>query len=132
MLQLELGTRANREIDCRQHSLLIVRMNILLQPVNIGPIRAGNKLTSFELAHLLPVSTHPIDCVGTSSNKCSIQRFAFAQLTRDSSALDAFPTSCSYESNEFKLVCGPIAWHTHVDCHPSDKLSSFVKRHTDT
>src|ERR1044072_8499634 len=108
MLELELGTSVNRKIDCRQYPLLIIRMDILLQPFTTWLIRVGNKLTSFELAHLLPVRTHAINHVGTGHNESSIKRFTFAQLTSDPSALDTFPTACSHEANEFNFVDGPL------------------------
>src|ERR1044071_1873541 len=126
MLEFKLGASVNREVNCQQHSLLIVRVDILLQPFTAGLICIGNKLTPFELAHLLPVRAHAIDHVGTGSNKGPIKRFTFAQLTSDPSSLDAFPATRSYESNEFKLVGGPIAWRTCVDGHRSNKLFQLV------
>jgi hypothetical protein len=63
MLELEYQFAANRAINGCKDRVLVVRMNILSQPIAVRALAVSNELMSFQSEQVLPVWTHPKDRV---------------------------------------------------------------------
>src|ERR1043166_4138808 len=110
---------------------MIVRMNVLLQPIFTRLVRVGYELTPRQLTHLAPVRAHAVDRVGARGYEGSIESLTFAQLPCHSSAFDTFPTTHAHQAYELYLVVSPNTRLRHVYCHRGDELAAFLHGYAD-
>ena len=79
MLHLKQAFGANSFMDDCQHAGLIVRADVVLQPVGIAFQRIDDEIAAFKLVHLAPVRTHPEHNIRTRCDQGAKTFFAQAQ-----------------------------------------------------
>ncbi|EXJ13741.1 hypothetical protein D779_3435 [Imhoffiella purpurea] len=124
MLQIEKTLVADGEMNGPEHELLVIRMNIGIEPSTAG-IRVGHGRPSLDLMDLAPIGTHAVEQVRTGRHQGPEALFAVAQrglhlLVLRHVAADSGQTA--------PAVIGPVV-HDHLGLQESFVAACDPDRH---
>src|SRR5262245_53963725 len=131
MFEFENTLLANRLINRSQHFLLIVGMNVLLEPFDAGLVRVADEFLALQLAHLSPVCIHAIDGVAARRNEGAETLLAIPQCLLSARPLDRSPRALRCFLNQSDLVVHPVTRHGLMNCHECDMPAALDKRYRD-